>query len=435
MTALDLNRAGPVGATAALAEPEASGVLPRIVRPIRLLYLLPAEAFGGSERQGVEHIAGLMKMGFAVTAVVGPGKPIRDELHRRGVFQYVFMDDFPATGPSRAAWAGTVGDWLEWIKVAPSCFRSIQRIARSDTFDIVFGNRAISWPLAAMIAAKLGVPYVIRSGGRPANPLTRPMLLALRAMLPPPALFLANCEAVRAPLAGWFDCPSAILRNGVDPERYHPRDAAACRRVLGLPSGPIVGMAARPAPEKGLDFFAAVAGATLQRAPDATFAIAGEHVTRASYEHRIARLGLARSIKFLGHVSDMPSFYGSCDIVVLTSPRASIEGSPNALLEAMAMARPIVATRVGGVPELVRHRVDGLLSDPGDTQEFAAHTLLLLEHPQLRVKMGASGRKRAVESYGSGAMIRHLAAMLRLVAMPETPQPAQSLATSGGLGP
>ncbi len=394
---------------------------------------MPAEAFGGAERQGVEHISGLIRLGFEVTAVVGPGTPIREALHERGVFNYVFMDDFPTTGPSRAAWAGTVGDWMQWVKVAPACFRRILRIAESDHFDVVVGNRAISWPMAGMIAAKVGIPYIIRAGGRPANPLTRPMLLALHTFFPPPAMFLANCEAVRAPIAGWFDCPSDILLNGIDPNRYSPRDLAPSRRVFNLPEGPVVGMAARPAPEKGFDFFAKVARATQQRVPDVTFVVAGEHVTRAAYEHRMDKLGLDHCVRFLGHVGDMGPFYGSCDVVVLTSPRVSIEGSPNALLEAMATARPVVATNVGGVPELVRHGVDGFLVDPEDVEGFAEHVSLLLGHPGLRAEMGAAGRRRVLESYRTENVVDHLAGIIRRVARPDGEQvPVRLKVVPGG---
>jgi glycosyltransferase involved in cell wall biosynthesis len=385
--------------------------------PLRLLYLLPSEAFGGAERQGVEHIRALRRLGMDVTALVGPGTAVVNALKASGVNQYVFFKEFPSTGRKRPAWAGTVGDWLEWAKAARRCRRSVLGVARSKHFDAVFANRSIAWPLAAMISAQYGIPYVIRAGGRPANPLTRIPLAVLRYAYPPPALLVANCEAVRAPLARWFACPSGILLNCVDLSRYAPQDSIPCRARLGLPADrPIVGMAARPAPEKGLGLLARVAQLTRREVPNVLFVIAGDHVTRPYYERMTAKMGLSSAVAFLGHVEDMASFYASCDVVVLTSPQVSIEGSPNALLEAMAMARPIVSTRVGGVPELIRDGIEGFLVDPLDASGFSAQLTLLLEQPGLRQHMGASGRRRAADLFDVDRVALQLAVIVRTCA-------------------
>ncbi len=401
---------------------------PRVERPLKLLYLLPAEAFGGAERQGIEHIRRLPDHGVEVTPLVGPGDVAIRALEAAGVRRYVYVPDFPRTGRARPAWAGTVGDWLEWFKASRRSVHSVLREAARTHFDLVFANRSIAWPLAGLISSKLGIPYVIRAGGRPANPLTSLPLLLMRLLLPAPNLFVANCEAVRASLAGWFACPSRLLRNGVDTSIYTPRDPLASRRRLELPLDvPIVGMSARPAPEKGIPYFARVVRGVLQSAPDALFVVAGEHVTRSHYERLMRDLGVADRVRFLGHVQDMPSFYASCDLVVLTSPRVSIEGSPNALLEAMAMARPVVSTRVGGVPELVRHGVDGFLAEPEEPEGFVEHVVRLLQHTSLRRAMGSSGRRRVLGGFCAEAVANELAGIVRAHARarrPETTNPA-----------
>lgn len=396
----------------------------------RLLYLLPSEAFGGAERQGVAHVRALPSLGIDVTAMVGPGTEIVHALQASGVADFVYFEDFPGSGDDRPAWARTVGDWLQWAKAAGRCRRGVMKVARSGRFDVVFANRPIAWPLAGMLAARCGIPYVVRAGGRPANPLTRIPLSLLRLAYPPPALFVANCEAVRAPLAPWFACPSRILSNGVDLSGYRPQDAALCRLRIGLPSDrPIVGMAARPAPEKGLGFFARVARLTALSRPDVLFALAGDHVTRSYYQRLFAKQGLSEAVRFLGHLDDVTSFYASCDVVVLTSPQRSIEGSPNALLEAMAMARPVVATRVGGVPELVRDGLDGFLAEPDDPEGFAGHVVRLLDSGALRKSMGESGRCRAAESFDASQVAKQLALIVEACAASvagRTPVPASA---------
>jgi len=138
-----------------------------------------------------------------------------------------------------------------------------------------------------------------------------------------------------------------------------------------------------------------------------------------------ANQGLSDATVFLGHLDDVTTFYAASDVVVLTSPQRSIEGSPNALLEAMSMSRPIVATRVGGIPELVRHGQDGFLNDPTDVHGFAANVVRLLRDPTLRQEMGESGRARVIESFDTEKIAMQLAVMLRTFGAPwRSPEPS-----------
>ena len=104
----------------------------------------------------------------------------------------------------------------------------------------------------------------------------------------------------------------------------------------------------------------------------------------------------------------MEEFFASCDAVLLSSRANSIEGLPNAVMEAMAMRRPVVATQVGGLTELVRHGIEGFLVPPDDRSAFAGHLVELLRDAQLRQSMGAAGRARIEDHFSEAKVMRLL---------------------------
>ncbi|MGZ8744842.1 MAG: glycosyltransferase family 4 protein, partial [Nocardioides sp.] len=120
-----------------------------------------------------------------------------------------------------------------------------------------------------------------------------------------------------------------------------------------------------------------------------TVVVAGDGQLRTSLEAE-ARSMLGDRVRFLGWVQDLPALYGAIDVVALTSRS---EGTPVALIEAAASGTPVVATGVGGVPEVVRDRETGLLVPPRDPVAVAAQLLTLLQDPQGAHKMGEEGAR------------------------------------------
>jgi glycosyltransferase involved in cell wall biosynthesis len=134
------------------------------------------------------------------------------------------------------------------------------------------------------------------------------------------------------------------------------------------------------------------------------FLIAGDGPLRTSLESMVLERGLSESIHFLGEQADMGPIYSRADILVLTSV---YEGTPNVLLEAMAHRIPVVATRVGGVPEIVGERC-GLLVDPLRFSDLAAAVERLIREPDLRCEMGNSGRQYVERNHSISALQRQL---------------------------
>lgn len=383
---------------------------------VRVLYLLPAEGFGGAERQGLLHLAELPRHGVDVTALVGPGAPVLRAVRESEVIGAERFEYFPNRTPSPSSRAAKSAYALAWLRAFRRSTREARSRAKEQRFEVIFANRTFAWLVAARLSQSLGIPYVVRAGSRPSREAVLPGLFVLDRVAPPSAL-LANCRAVERVLAPWFRCPAHILPNAIDTERFRPGSRERSRLRLRLARrAPLVGLAARPAPEKGFELLARVATTLRREDPRVRFVIAGEFGFRAHYQALLAREGLGEAVHFLGHVDRMPDFYRAMDVVVLTSKEGSIEGSPNALLEAMACERPVVATAVGGVPELVRHGREGYLTRDDDAESFSAHVRALLTDPGLAARIGFAGRSRALKRHRLASVVGELARILRAVA-------------------
>lgn len=192
-----------------------------------------------------------------------------------------------------------------------------------------------------------------------------------------------------------------VLHNGVDQSRFGGVDREAARRLLDLDTVTLaVGSVGRLVPVKNyallLRAFAAL------RRDDAVLLLAGEGPERAALEQLAQGLGVASRTRLLGHREDVPTVLAALDVFALSSRS---EGMSNTLLEAMAAGLPIVATRVGGNPEIVRDGVDGLLADDDDTQGFAGALRALADQPGRRAAMGGSGRDRVATEFSIEAMV------------------------------
>jgi glycosyltransferase involved in cell wall biosynthesis len=134
--------------------------------------------------------------------------------------------------------------------------------------------------------------------------------------------------------------------------------------------------------------------------------LVGDGPERGRLVELAAELGISSAVLFVGHVPDPAPYYAAADAVALTSRS---EGSPNALLEAMAAGKPVIATAVGGVPEIVSHGDTALLAGAGNVDEIAADLLEVLTRPALALTLGARARRRVVTDYAPEVRTRRLA--------------------------
>jgi glycosyltransferase involved in cell wall biosynthesis len=133
----------------------------------------------------------------------------------------------------------------------------------------------------------------------------------------------------------------------------------------------------------------------LRSARDFRFVIAGDGPERGSFERRVRKLGLDSIFDFRGHISDLAPLYAASDIVILPSRS---EGVPLIVLEALASARPVIASNVGSISEVLDPSC-GIMIERSDVAGFARAIHSLLDQPGLRAQMGAAGRQRVEETH------------------------------------
>jgi len=201
-------------------------------------------------------------------------------------------------------------------------------------------------------------------------------------------------------------CKIIVIPNGIDVrafDRVSTRQQA--RATLRLPSDSmLVGTVARLNPVKRLD----VLLQAMASLDNACVVIVGDGVERARLETLSNELGLAERVHFAGQQDDVRPWLAALDVFALTS---DWEGMPNAVLEAMATGLPVVATAVGGTPEVVVDGETGLLVPPRDPNALAQAITCLLREPDLRRKMGRAGRERVERHFSIEETVRQTEAL------------------------
>jgi glycosyltransferase involved in cell wall biosynthesis len=196
-----------------------------------------------------------------------------------------------------------------------------------------------------------------------------------------------------------------LIENGVDTKEYCRRCSAseAKRKLEVEPERFLIGAVGRLSAEKGFDILIRSVDQLLQRGLNLELAIVGEGNEKSRLQHLIADLGRSDRIRLLGYRSDMAAVYEAMDVFALSSLR---EGLPNVLLEAMAVEVPVVATRIAGVPRLIRSEENGLLVQPGSAEELAEAIARLLGDESLRRRLSAAARRTVETSYSFTARMR-----------------------------
>lgn len=177
------------------------------------------------------------------------------------------------------------------------------------------------------------------------------------------------------------------------------------RAELGVGDAPLVGIVARLVPIKAHEVFLAAAVRVRQALPAARFLVVGDGELRGALEAQAASLGLGDAVRFLGWRADLDRLYADMDVVVLTSRN---EGSPVALIEAMAAGVPVVSTNVGGVADVVDDGENGWLAPMDDDADLAQHVLAVLGDPARARSMGQQGRAKVAATYDAGRLVRDI---------------------------
>jgi len=299
--------------------------------------------------------------------------------------------------------------------------RAIARLLRARRPHVVHTHMAKAGALGRVAAWRSKVPVVVHTfeghvlEGYFSRPVSAGYLAAERSLARISHALVAVSPAVRDELLSlgigrpsqWRVIPVGLDLGDLLTAKV---DQATGRRAVGLPEdGPVVGIVGRLVPVKDHATFLEAAARIRRERPDVTFVVAGDGELRASLEER-ARRTLGNRCRFLGWVKDLRSLYGAIDVAVLTSRN---EGTPVALIEAAAASTPVVATRVGGVADVVVDGRTGHLCPPGDPTAVATAVLGLLGDPTKAHRMGAAARETVRERFTIERLANDLADLYR----------------------
>jgi glycosyltransferase involved in cell wall biosynthesis len=201
-----------------------------------------------------------------------------------------------------------------------------------------------------------------------------------------------------------------LINNAIDTEQYARKSQIqGAKKKLGIPPERfLIGGVGRLSVEKGFDILIRSVDELLRRGLDLSLVLVGEGEEKSRLAQLITGLGRSDRIHLLGYQSDMISLYEAMDVYALSSLR---EGLPNVVLEAMAVEVPVVATRVAGVPRLIRAEENGLLVEPGSTEELTGALARLLGDEGLRHRLQLAGRRTVETCYSFKARMRKIQAL------------------------
>ncbi|MFB3785065.1 MAG: glycosyltransferase [bacterium] len=303
--------------------------------------------------------------------------------------------------PPGAAQACPVSMRNEWDLV--SAFR-LARVIRREHPDLLHAHsgRAHTLGILARAFSGLKVPLVV---ARRVDFVIRPTLLN-RWKYCRADLFIAVSMACARRLAdaGVLEKMIQIIPDCVDPQRFENTDAEPVRREFGIaPSDPVIGHMASCEEIKGQKTLILSAAELIRERADLHLIIVGEGPSRPALMELVENLGISNHVHFPGFRHDVGNFLCLFDIFVIPSLE---EGLCSAILEAQLFALPVVASRVGGIPEIVQDGVHGFLVPPNDPAALAAALRNLLESPGLRSRMGRAGREQVLEWFTAEQMAK-----------------------------
>lgn len=362
---------------------------------MRILYLIDSLNVGGAEILLVALARHCLEQGHRVRVAYFTDGPLREELVALGV---------PVDRLGKRGLAD------------PRALVRLLRLLKRERPDVVHTHLRKS-DLAGQLAAGLrGVPVRVSSAHN-ADPWRRRRLLTWIHRL-----CTWRCQrviAVSAPVAEHLVATASYpaerivtIENGIDLERFDPeRTVAQDRTEWGAASDDVtIGVVGRLEPQKGHSVLLEAAVEVVREAPNARFVIVGEGALRDELEAQRARLGLDERVVFAGLSRDVPATLAALDVVVSSS---HWEGLPLSLLEAMAMRKPVVATAVGGVTQVMEDGVTGVLVSAADPGELAGGLLRVVRDPAWAAGLGERAAQVVRLRYGEETMHRRILEVYR----------------------
>ncbi len=379
-------------------------------RPIRIVRVIARLNVGGPAVYTISLTAGLDPAQFRQWLVTGMAAPYEGDMLAEAAARGVTPIIVPHLGRAIDA-----GDDLRAFMALVRLFRQLRpHIVETHTAKAGVVGRLAAWAAGVPITVHTFHGHVFHSYFSPArSALVRwvERLLALRT-----TRIIALGPAQRAEILSYgVGRPEQIVSVPIgldlEPYRASERHRGRLRAELGVgPDTKLVGIVARLTAIKAHEVFLQAAAAVRRQHPDTQFVVVGAGERREELAQLAEEYGLAPAVHWIGWRRDLPVVYADLDIVALTSRN---EGLPTTLVEAMAAGRPVVATRVGGVPTLVAHGDTGLLAASGDANALASGLLTVLSNRHYAERLGAAARASVYPAYDLSAFIPRMADFYR----------------------
>jgi glycosyltransferase involved in cell wall biosynthesis len=383
----------------------------RSAEPLRIVHAIARLNLGGAAQQVIELAAGQTQRGHRAVIAAGrlaEGEESMDFLaHERGV-PVVPVPELQRELSLRRDLAAA---------------RRVRRLLRAERPDVLHTHAAKAGAAGRLAAAVAGGArpsvrvhtfhgHVLRGYFGPRR--ERAFLAVERILARGTSALVAPSTEVRDDLVGLGVAPAArfeVIPYGFSFAGLGEGDGASVRRSLGLSEATfVVGWAGRlTAIKRPLDLVRVLA-ALVGRGVDAALVLVGDGPDRPAVEALGAELGVAGRVRLAGYRKEIADWHAAFDALLLTSAN---EGTPVAALEALASGRPVVATRVGGVPAVVEDAETGFLADVGDVEGLARGLEQLARDPEERRRMGAVGTERVRERFGRDRMVDDIEALYR----------------------
>lgn len=349
----------------------------RTRRPL-VLHTESSLGFGGQEIRILEESRWLLAHGWDVLIAVQPGSRLRREADARGL-------------PSV--------DVRMRRSLDPGAVLALRRLMAARGVRLVNTHSSIDSWLATVAGKSLGLP-VVRS-----RHVTIPVRRRGALVYHLADRIITSGAAVAALLhrAGVPARKVVPISAGVDVSRFHPGvSGESVRAELGL-RGPLVGLVANIRRSKGHRVFLEAAARMRATVPEARFLIVGDGIGFERVRGDVAALGLADRVHMIGFRRDIPEVMAALDVLVLPSIRS--EATPQVVPQALAIGTPVVATAVGGIPEMVRDGETGRLVPPDDPDALAEAIVQTLRDPAAARAMAAAGGRRVRATLSTDAMM------------------------------
>jgi glycosyltransferase involved in cell wall biosynthesis len=357
-----------------------------------MLTILHTEAslgWGGQEIRLLSEASAFAKRSFRVLIACQPESRIGREAQRRGlivrpVAMHGAMD-------VRASWR-------------------LRRLMQTDAVDLVHTHSSIDAWVAGFAAKSLHLP-VVRSR-HVSIPVKRRRNFVYNALCD---RIISSGEAIREVLitAGVEAEKIVAIPAGVDTSRFYPAvSGAPVRLEFGL-NGPVIGTVAMFRRSKGHHVLLQAIPKILRNEPDAIFLWVGDGVGRAALQQEVAEAGVQAKVHMAGFREDVPACLAAMDVVVLPSIKS--DGVPQVILQALAMRKPVVASAVGGIPEVIQHRHTGVLVPPNDPDALADAVVQMVRDAELAAAWAQAGGQGIDTHYALEQMIDRTAAVYTAV--------------------